>query len=93
MISQHDGRLLVQGSITIANVKSELESGLVLLTRDALTVDLAGVEEADSSALSMLLEWQRAVRRNGHSLHYVNMPANMKSLAQLYGVEDLIPQA
>ncbi|HTP97512.1 MAG TPA: STAS domain-containing protein [Burkholderiales bacterium] len=93
MIAQQGDRLLVQGAVTLANVTAELAAGLALLTRDGLIVDLGGVEEADSSALSLLLEWQRAAKARGYTLRFANMPANMQSFAKLYGVEELIPLA
>ena len=54
-------------------------------------VDLAGVTEVDSSAVSLLLEWRRQVK--GAALRFANLPPALKSLADLYGVAfDLIPQ-
>ena len=91
MISQQGDRLALSGPITLANVTAELEAGLPLIDRDGLIIDLAGVEEADSSALSLLLEWARAAKSKGFGVRYANLPASMKSLAQLYGVEELIP--
>jgi len=90
MIAANGDRLVLTGPITIANVREEAAGGLTLLTGDRV-VDLAGVTEADSSTLSMLLEWRRAAEHAGHTLRCVNMPANMSSLARLYGIEDLLP--
>jgi len=90
MIECQDGRCAVQGPITIENVLSLLAEGNGLFTAAQATVDLAGVTEVDSSALSLLLEWRREAARNGRSLHFRNLPANLKSLAELYGVTELI---
>jgi phospholipid transport system transporter-binding protein len=46
----------------------------------------------DSSALSLLLEWRREAARNGREVRYRNLPASMKSLAELYGVTELLGQ-
>ena len=64
--------------------------GAERFTGPRVTVDLAGVTEVDSSALSLLLEWRREAVRNGREIRYRNLPANLKSLAELYGVTELI---
>ena len=58
----------------------------------SLEMDLAGVDEVDSAAVSLLFAWLRQAGENNVSLVFVNLPANLASLATLYGVLDLIPQ-
>jgi ABC-type transporter Mla MlaB component len=53
--------------------------------------DLAQVEAADSSAVSMLLGWLRNAQRHQAKLTFVNVPENLRSLAHLYGVADALP--
>ena len=93
MIERDGDRLLIRGSITLAEATRWREAGLKEIDRDGLTLDLAGVEEADSSALSVLFEWQRAAKARGYQLKYANMPNNLRSLADVYGVLDLIALA
>jgi phospholipid transport system transporter-binding protein len=93
MIACEGGRCTVQGPITIENVESLLGESKELLTAAQLTVDLAAVTEVDSSALSLLLEWRREAGRNGRTISFLNLPANLKSLAELYGVTDLLGAA
>ena len=57
---------------------------------DRLTVDFAGIDAVDSSAVALLLEWRRQAMRRGKALAFVNLPANLLALAELYGVADLI---
>jgi phospholipid transport system transporter-binding protein len=47
----------------------------------------------DSTAVSALLEWRRAATRAKRVIAYVNFPANLKSLIQLYGVTELLVSA
>ena len=93
MIACNDGHCTVQGPITVGSVVELLAQGNGLFTAPQVTVDLAAVTEVDSSALSLLLEWRREAGRNGRSIRYVNLPANLKSLAKLYGVTDLLGEA
>jgi len=90
MIACNDGRCTVQGSITVGNVIELLAQGNGLFSTLQVTVDLAAVTEVDSSALSLLLEWRREAGRNQRVVRFLNLPANLKSLAELYGVTELI---
>ena len=94
MIALGDGgggaRATLAGPVTFANVNAVLEDGARVFKAPSLTVDLAGVTEVDSTAVSLLLEWRRAAQREKRAIDYVNYPANLKSLIQLYGVTDLL---
>ena len=90
MIACNDGRCTVQGPVTVNNVVSLLAQGAERFTAKRVVVDLSGVTEVDSSALSMLLEWRREAVRNGREILYRNLPGNLKSLADLYGVTELL---
>jgi phospholipid transport system transporter-binding protein len=90
MIERDGERLVVRGAVTLADVLRWRESGLEAIDRDGLTIDLAGVGEADSSALSLLLEWQRAAKSRGFRIKYSGLPENLRSLAQVYGVLELL---
>jgi phospholipid transport system transporter-binding protein len=44
----------------------------------------------DSAAVATLLAWQRAALERGSALRFTNLPANLQSLIELYGVADLL---
>jgi phospholipid transport system transporter-binding protein len=90
MISCEGGRCAVRGPVTLEGVVALLAQGNGLFTASEVTVDLSGVTEVDSSALSLLLEWRREAGRNRRAIHFRNLPANLKSLAGLYGVTELL---
>jgi phospholipid transport system transporter-binding protein len=90
MIACKNGHCTVQGPITVDNVVSLLEQGREQLSAASATIDLSGVTEVDSSALSLLLEWRRDGARSGRAIRFVKLPANLQSLAQLYGVTELL---
>ncbi|MGH8621044.1 MAG: STAS domain-containing protein [Burkholderiales bacterium] len=83
----------VQGPVPADNVVSLLAQGVERFSGPRVTVDLSGVTEVDSTALSLLLEWRREAIRNGREIRYRNLPASMKSLAELYGVTELLGEA
>ena len=90
MISCTDGRCTLRGPVTMANVESLLEEGGRQIAGSQVTIDLSSVEEVDSTAVSLLLEWRRQALRDNRTVRYVNLPANLKSLAELYGVTELL---
>ena len=93
MIVQDGDNYRIQGRITIDNAHTVLTEGLKLFVRDGLEVDLSQLEEVDSSAVSLVLEWLREAQRNQRKLCFTNLPDNLKSLATLYSVLDLIQPA
>lgn len=84
------GRATLAGPVTLANVNGVLEDGNRQFTAPDVTLDLAGVTDVDSTAVSLLLEWRREAQRAKRSIRYVNYPENLKSLIQLYGVTELL---
>lgn len=92
---QYDGhRLGIQGAVTVDNVVAVMAQVVTVIGHhDELVVDLSGITDVDSSAVSMLLEWQRQAGKEQQQLHFINIPQSLFSLIQLYGVSALIPSA
>jgi phospholipid transport system transporter-binding protein len=87
------GELSVEGPITIGNVVSVVANGVALFDGEDVTIDLGRVTEADSAAVSLLLEWRREAARRRLQIRFLNMPQNLQSLMQLYGVSELMSGA
>lgn len=92
MISRDADRVVVTGRITMAEAATLLEEGRGILASGPATFDLAGVTEADSAALAVLFGWLREARQRKQALSFSNTPANLLSLADVYGVSDLLVQ-
>jgi len=90
MIVCEGERCKVEGALTMANVTAVLEESKAAFRSPRIVVDLGGVTEVDSSAVSLLLEWRRQARGGNRRIEYVNLPDNLRSLADLYGVSDLL---
>jgi len=93
MISCADGRCVLQGPVTMANATQVLEESARVFSGDRIVVDLAGVTEVDSAAVSLLLEWRRRARAANRTVEFENVPVNLQSLAELYGVSELLAGA
>ena len=90
MLTCEGGRCALQGPITMQNVTAVLEESARLFAGEHVLVDLSGVTEVDSSAVSLLLEWRREAARANRRIEFANLPGNLKSLAELYGVSELL---
>lgn len=91
-VEKQGNRLLVSGSMTMNSVNTLLGESIQAFSSADLEIDLAAVLEVDSSAVSLLLEWVRQAHERNASLVFVNLPKNLLSLAELYGVLEFLPQ-
>jgi len=78
-------------TLTFNNAKAVLDSGLRAIANGQATIDLGDVTAVDSAAAATLIAWQRAAREKRVTLAFLNTPANLCSLLELYGVVDLLP--
>lgn len=83
--------LRLDGALTMDTVAARLADGRALAGQGGFVVDFSGVTECDSAALALLFDWMRASRKAGGSLAVRGLPAGLRSLAQLYGVDELLP--
>ena len=93
MIRREGDRMMVAGPVTLQNVTNVFEEGLVHVRAGVSVVDLAEVSALDSSLLATTLAWIREARLASHLLTFANLPKGLQTLAQLYGVEELLPVA
>ena len=91
MIRREGPRLVVSGAVTLGNAAALLEEGRRHIAEGVQTVDLAEVNEMDSALLAVLLAWLRDARSGDKELSFVNLPESLSTIAQLYGVDRLIP--
>jgi phospholipid transport system transporter-binding protein len=92
LIESQGNTLRVSGAMTMENVNVLLDESDTAFSAGNLEMDLAGVSEVDSTAVSLLFEWLRRAHSRDISLVFVNLPSNLVNIATLYGVLDLIPQ-
>ena len=87
-----DRVLDLSGALTMQTAGSLLAEGQALAAGGSLVVDFAAVTESDSAALALLLDWMRTCEQAGGQVAVRSLPAGLASLAQLYGVAELLPQ-
>ena len=85
--------MYVSGPVTLKNVTGLLQEGLVCVRDGVSIVDLAGISGLESSLLAALLAWIREAHSLDRPIVVASLPQGLTTLAQLYGVEDLLPIA
>lgn len=94
MIERAADRLFVDTPMVMGNAKALLAAGeSVLAAQGSALMDLSRVREADSSAVAVMLAWLRRAAEKGVQVHFANVPQGVRTLAELYGVTELLPLA
>lgn len=90
-ITQQGNQWHVAGSVLMDNVNAVLSQSAVLTMTGTVVVDFSAVVDVDTSALSLIMEWQRRATTSGCKVIFTNLPESLSSLAALYGVTEFIP--
>ncbi|MFN4325698.1 MAG: lipid asymmetry maintenance protein MlaB [Azonexus sp.] len=93
MIERQTGCLRVTVPLIMANARGLLDAGRAALQPGEVVFDFSAVNEADSSAIAVMLGWLRAADTLGARVRFAHIPAGVRALAELYGVTDLLPLA
>lgn len=78
------------GGLTLANAAAVLQASLALPLPVDGTVDVSGLRHADSAALAVLIALERRAASEGATLAIVGIPQPLRSLATVYGVDELL---
>jgi len=77
-------------ALTFQTARAALAQGAAAIAAGETVFDLGGVKTADSSGVALMLAWQRRAKDAGRSLTFLNVPANLHTLAAVYGVDALL---
>lgn len=85
------GSWMLTGDLSFSTVP-DLMKGMDMQSadRDRISIDLAGVTRSDSAGLALLVEWLRESERLGKSITFLNMPAQMQSIARICGLGEIL---
>ncbi len=91
-ILQDSHKWFVSGAILVDNANTILlESESLNFNQQSHQVDFSNVTEVDTSAISLMMEWQRRALKENSKVTFTNLPVNLSSLTELYGVAGFIP--
>ena len=88
--SKDDGRLHLTGELSMETVSGLLAQRQLFAGKDELTIDLQGVERADSAGVALLVWWQREVHQQQRIISFQNIPSQMLAIARVSGVDELL---
>jgi phospholipid transport system transporter-binding protein len=77
----------------MANAGEVLAAAQAAFAAGATAIDLAQAGGSDSAAIAVVLELTRQASTSVKPLKVTNLPANLASLAALYGIDDILPGA
>src|SRR5262249_59695939 len=87
------GKLTAGGAFTFATARRARETGLAALGATSsreLEIDCSEISSSDSAGMTVLLDWMAAAKRAGRSLRFVSLPEQLKALARISDVEELL---
>ncbi|MBU6467676.1 MAG: STAS domain-containing protein [Betaproteobacteria bacterium] len=75
-----------KGAIVINTVNKIADEVSSLIKQHNVLIDFSETTEIDSSALAMILQWRRDAEAANTQLSFSQVPVNLTTLADLYGV-------
>lgn len=85
------GRFAVSGTLGFTTVMEALDTSKRLFEDySTIELDLAGLVRADSAGLALLLEWVNWARHTAREIRFLNIPAQITSIAEISEVEDML---
>jgi len=91
MMTCDENSCRITGAVTVDTAGQVLRELQPALERGVHTLDFTGVESADSSAIALVFSAMRLTRAAGRTLTCVGVPDSFRTLAELYGVSELLP--
>ena len=77
-------------SLTVHEAKTVLEQGLCAIEAGQREINLGSLSIVDSSAVAVMLMWQRTALKHTAPLMFKQTPDKVRRLIQLYGVTELL---
>lgn len=89
-ITQQENRWKISGDVIVDDANRLLLASQSLSMSESTLIDFGAASELDTAAISLILEWKRRAIAENKQLRLVNVPENLKSLAHLYGVAEIV---
>lgn len=92
-IEYADGVCKVNGELTF-EVASEVFKALDFssIEENCIEVDLGGLEQSDSAALAVMLEWVRQAESRGKQIQFSKIPAQLAKLIEMANLKQIFEQ-
>ncbi len=86
--------LAVAGELDFLSVAELWQSTQPLFRAEPIhRIDLSGVRHSNSAGVALLAAWLRIAHRHRQELAFINVPAQMRAIIQVAGLETILPLA
>lgn len=80
--------ILSDQELSLRNAVSVSEAGRQAIHAGTEQIDMTLLRTVDSSAVAVMLTWQRQAQALNRRLQFIGVPASLLSLISLYGLTD-----
>jgi phospholipid transport system transporter-binding protein len=94
IIKQADGTYVIDGELnmqTVPAVSQQLQHILPKTSGETYTLDLASVTRSDSAGVALLVEVMQIAKAANQTLLFSNLPRQMKDIAGVSGLLNILP--
>lgn len=77
-------------TLTVDSASATLAAGLQAIAAGQAEIDVSDVAVVDSSAVAVLLAWQRAAAEKNITMRFGTLQTSLQSLVDLYGAASLL---
>lgn len=76
--------------MVLRHARTARDAGIDAIRSGETEIDFSSVNAVDSSAVAILLAWQRAAASAGRPLRFHQLPPALASLVAVYGMTELV---
>lgn len=84
----------LQGNVNVNTITAIIEPGYKMIKAapagQPLTLDLSGVNEADSASVALLIDWLRFAKKQNKTLAFSNLPVKMKDIIKVSNLDKIL---
>ena len=89
------GHAKLKGVLDFNSVPDVHQTGCLAIEQSQadipIEIDLVQISFSDSAGLALLADWMRFAKKQQKTILYVNIPQQMRDIAQVSGILDLLP--
>ena len=92
--NKSEGIIAIEGELnmqTVSEISKELPGVMAKAGDGNITLDLAQISRSDSAGVALLVEAMQIAKSKDMSLSFVNLPQQMKDIAGVSGLLDILP--
>lgn len=89
-----NGSYAIEGELnnqTVPAISQQLQTLIPAIEGEKITMDLASVSRSDSTGVALLVEVMQLAKSEKLTLLFTNLPVQMKDIAGLSGLMDILP--